>query len=440
MTWTKTKITIGTTTAVILAIGTGIAVVNKMHSSWAAQLPPDGIPRTPEQLNTWYVEPPAGQNAALFELRGIKARQINGASQNPNLPFLGNLPPPAPTAPLPPAVKSAMTDFVQNNRDALKYFAQGAQCQESRYPIDLSKGANTLLPHLAEIKSGTYIAEAAAILDSDNNDESQAAADVLTALGLARSLKAEPVLISQLVRAASASLSVDALNQVINRTTLSPASLNELSNSFQEMEEYDVSGEGFTRALAGEKVMYSALLKTPKELIRVSGLRHRIGEYVRKPAKLKAEQAYLETTFQQIKSARQADFPERLTDVADAVHERVAEAKKEGLLVNVMFWDGYDKSVIREARCRVVLRYARTAVALEQFRAAHGRYPGTLSELTPTYLDTVPADPFDGQALRYRQHGNGYVLYSIGPDHEWENGGNPISGKAADVVFSVGSP
>ena len=81
-----------------------------------------------------------------------------------------------------------------------------------------------------------------------------------------------------------------------------------------------------------------------------------------------------------------------------------------------------------------------TAVALEQFRAAHNnRYPASLSELTPKYLDAPLMDPFDGQPLRYRKQDAGYVLYSIGPDLK-DDGGKPMNGKGGDIVFTVVTP
>ena len=155
---------------------------------------------------------------------------------------------------------------------------------------------------------------------------------------------------------------------------------------------------------------------------------------------MKEEQDYLETTSQQLLSARQTAFPERLKAVADLIRQRVTEATSRGLLLNGWYWDGLDKHVNREARCLANLRLALTAVALEQFRASHiNRYPAGLSELTPSYLNAVLTDPFDGQPLRYRKQDAGYVLYSIGPDLK-DDGGKPMNGKGGDIVFTVVTP
>ncbi len=450
MAWTKVKTAAVAGAALILAAGTGIVAIKGSHSTKANRLPPDGLPQTLAELDAWYVEPPAGQNAATFNLRGIKALQIKGADQMANLPVLGELPTPLPGTPLPPLVNSALATFMQRNREALQFFAQGAQYEQSRYPIDLTKGSDTLLPHLIGIKHGMQLAEMAAILDAENNDEKQAANDVLMTLALARSLKAEPVLISQLVRSAGVSLAVDALNQVVNRTTLSPGSLSGLTKALQSMEDYDARGEGFSRAMASERTMHLALLNNPAKLARdlstasatdvPEGQRHRMIEYLKQAASLKEEQDYLDTTYQQLLSARKEAFPGRLKVVADLIRQRVTEATDRGLLLNVWLSDGLDKHVNREARCLANLRLALTALALEQFRAAHNnRYPASLSELTPNDLNTTLMDPFDGQPLRYQKQGAGYVLYSIGPDLK-DDGGKPMNGKGGDIVFSVVTP
>jgi hypothetical protein len=448
--WTKAKTAVVAGAALILAAGTSVVVIKGTHSTKANRLPPDGLPQTPAELDAWYVEPPAGQNAATFNLRGIKAMQIKDADKIANLPVLGELPTPPPGTPLPPPVRSTLADFVQHNRDALKFFAQGAQYEQCRYPIDLTKGSDTLLPHLMGIKHGMQLAEMSAILDAENNDEKQAANDVLMTLALARSLKAEPVLISQLVRSAGVSLAVDALNQVVNRTTLPPESLSELSKAFQNMEDYDARGEGFSRAMASERTMHLALLNNPAKLVRdlsTAGATdlsdqqcRRLVEHLKQAASLKEEHDYLDTTYQQLLSARKEAFPERLKVVADLMRQRVTEATDRGLLLNVWLSDGLDKHVNREARCLANLRLALTAVVLEQFRAAHNnRYPASLSELTPNDLNTTLMDPFDGQPLRYQKQATGYVLYSIGWDLK-DDGGKPMNGKGGDIVFTIVTP
>ncbi len=64
----------------------------------------------------------------------------------------------------------------------------------------------------------------------------------------------------------------------------------------------------------------------------------------------------------------------------------------------------------------------RLAFALAAYRADHGWFPGTLQELSPTYLAEVPLDPFNGQPLVYRPSTDAYLLYSVGLNGQDEGG------------------
>ena len=61
-------------------------------------------------------------------------------------------------------------------------------------------------------------------------------------------------------------------------------------------------------------------------------------------------------------------------------------------------------------------RAFQTAIAAERFRLATGRWPQSLVKLTPTYLDEVPIDPFDGRAIRFKRTNEGIKTWTIGED------------------------
>jgi hypothetical protein len=68
------------------------------------------------------------------------------------------------------------------------------------------------------------------------------------------------------------------------------------------------------------------------------------------------------------------------------------------------------------------LRCAVVAVAVERYRLAHNRWPDSLDQLVPKFLDQVPFDPYDGKPMRYRRVEEGVVIYSIGPDEKDDGG------------------
>jgi hypothetical protein len=151
---------------------------------------------------------------------------------------------------------------------------------------------------------------------------------------------------------------------------------------------------------------------------------------------LTAEQNYYENAFQQVMIARRESFPDRLK--VDGLARKLAtEATDRKLGMSALLVRGLAGATAREARTLAHFRLGLTATALEQFRGAHNnRYPASLSELTPDQLASVPLDPFDGQPMRYRSKGAGYLLYSIGPDLK-DDSGQRINGKDGDIVFAA---
>jgi hypothetical protein len=75
-------------------------------------------------------------------------------------------------------------------------------------------------------------------------------------------------------------------------------------------------------------------------------------------------------------------------------------------------------------------RLARVALALAAYKADHGSYPQTLSDLVPTEIAAIPDDIFSDQPLIYAPAPGGYTLYSVGPDMKDEGG------KEDDIVAS----
>jgi hypothetical protein len=403
----------------------------------------DGLPRTPAQLNAWYIEP--AQNAAESYLQGFDAMHM-GAFAVSDAPILGKGRMPPLSDPLAPYSKSSLAAIVRANNDALKWFAQGAGIEQCRYPVDLNLGFEAVFPHIVPLKKAALLAEAAAVLHAEANDGKQAANDVLVGLGLARSFEAEPALLSQVFRAASVSTAVSGLERVMNRTVLPKDSLAELKKSLQKMEIYDAEGEGFKRAIVSERVNSLALLAAPQKMLVAlatpdvpADLRVRGIARVQKGGNFNAEEHYIEATFHQILTAREKAFPDRFKS-DEIIRLRSSEpAAKKLVLVQVLL-QGLGGRVAQEAKGLASLRLGLTAVALEQFRAAHDdRYPTALTELTPDYLSATPVDPFDGQPLRYGKKGSGYWLYSIGPDLS-DDSGKRMSDKDGDIVFAVVAP
>jgi len=76
-------------------------------------------------------------------------------------------------------------------------------------------------------------------------------------------------------------------------------------------------------------------------------------------------------------------------------------------------------------------------LALHAYKLDHGGYPAALSSLVPHYLPAVPGDPFSPGQLQYRLRGNGYALYSIGPDGKDDGGTAAIDPQNPQTPYRI---
>jgi hypothetical protein len=75
-------------------------------------------------------------------------------------------------------------------------------------------------------------------------------------------------------------------------------------------------------------------------------------------------------------------------------------------------------SVTNESRCKqnLFLNVTKTMLGVKSYKNDYGKYPDSLDDLVPTYLPSVPIDPFDENPIRYSPEKK--IIYSVGEDME----------------------
>ena len=68
------------------------------------------------------------------------------------------------------------------------------------------------------------------------------------------------------------------------------------------------------------------------------------------------------------------------------------------------------------------LRLLMAELAVRGYEARNGKPPATLRELVPIWLPAAPIDPFSRRPLVYRVMTNSFLLYSVGPDRNDDDG------------------
>ncbi|HRJ50292.1 MAG: hypothetical protein KF787_06420 [Phycisphaeraceae bacterium] len=92
----------------------------------------------------------------------------------------------------------------------------------------------------------------------------------------------------------------------------------------------------------------------------------------------------------------------------------------------------------------------RALIALELYRSDHGRYPGSLGDLVPGYLDAPPEDQFNPAGLTYTLRdptapvSRAFLLYSLGSDMADNQGAFTAKGSpfvaGEDMVYNLRRP
>ena len=97
-------------------------------------------------------------------------------------------------------------------------------------------------------------------------------------------------------------------------------------------------------------------------------------------------------------------------------HEPLSRPQLTRVAVD-LFFTAYDNPIYvprTEIRMRTRQVVAEVALACERYLLDHGRYPASLQQLVPDYVDAAPIDSMDGNPLRYRLDPDGAaVIYSV---------------------------
>jgi hypothetical protein len=304
-----------------------------------------------------------------------------------------------------------------------------ATMKDGRFPLSITPdGVSTILNSQAAREAVQLLQQELhrRLRDGDVEGACVAARAMLVAT---RSVGDEPLLVSQLIRLACASVTVGDLERILAQGEPTEATLAALQDMLEEEQATPYLEIGLRGERGLEHSMIIALREGKVSLTALSG-----GGPSQNPNPL---ERLWEPMWS--KSAARIAHPELLRRITEYIElaelppqERSDQFRiKEQDLKNPdvpkllrLLLPAVIKMAEADNRARALLRTAIAALAAERFRLAKNRWPKDLAELTPTYLKTVPLDPYDGSALRMRATQDGLVIYALGRDRK-DNGGKP---------------
>jgi hypothetical protein len=429
---------LGITVFIVWRVRLANAVERQIAAIRAAGLPTNGA-----EANDYYTAVPNEENAALKMAESF-ALMTSYNDRRSNV--VAAIKFPARKENLTAEQVELVAGYCTLNSNALATAKEAVKLQQCRYPLDLSQGAHVLLKHLAEMRKLARIAEFRTLFGQNDF-----AAEIITMTGMANTLDKEPILISKLVRIATLTMAVTAVEHRLNLQSLDDARLKLISEAFTKSVPTNQMANGFI----GERAMFLSVFQmSPEEISKLAdggdekspepsvssfsgsqAILRLVGFYDRdKRFYLKAMETNIALTTM---------FPKNAAVITNIQEQIFKECARHHYILSSLLLPALGASVIKEAKGLAQIYTAQTALAVERFRLAHGKLPEKLDELVPQFLPAVPQDPFDGQPLRYRRLEKGYVIYSVDRDG-MDNGGRerPASIKSSDqshydITFTV---
>ncbi|KAF0170370.1 MAG: Uncharacterized protein FD161_4674 [Limisphaerales bacterium] len=341
-----------------------------------------------------------------------------------------------------------VTAHVEDNRHLLTEMAVALERPEMVFNLDYTKGFSLLLPHLSKVKRAASALALGATVDLRSDQTNSAFTNLLAAALLCQRYQ-EPLLISELVRAACGSIVLNATWEGLQHSGWRDSQLRDLQAAWQGQGtgsnmiaawnmERAISGSVFQRcrgdyeyydqlggASSGSgRPFFEELWDDPKEagerVIRYSkhGLWAIWFSYPDETWTLNHQQVVLDS----MRIALRHDI------YSTAQRDLEAELKRNGepgtmLLLSGMVVPPSARYFQKFASFETVRRLTHTAIALHRHRLKHGKFPESLGALVPEFLAEVPRDFMDGQPLRYRLEPDGrFRLWSVGEEFKDDGG------------------
>jgi len=385
--------------------------------------------------------PTRGGNWQQGELTDLKQWQVYFRNFNASPEGQTNGFPAAPRPQTPAAdVLVALSGF----NPALEELRQASLRPGARIPLNYEAGfgaAKELLPWLAQMKSCAQFLQLRILAELQNQQGTQALADLKLLIRVNDCVREQPFLISHLVRIAIMNITLQPVYEGLALHGWTDGQLAEL--------EQTLAGQDFLAdfqfALKGEKIFALEGFEKQRLTRETQSVDDSFGTNRITTVSLRwlpaayfyQNQLCAAQLYQQFSSSL-ADVTNRIVSPA-ALNRLLAEmpARLKGnspyKMQALMTAPAVAMVIKKFARVQAQVDLARVACALERYRQAQGTYPEQLAVLAPQWIEKLPHDLINGEPLHYRRAEAGtFVLYSVGWD-EKDDGGKAFLTKGGSV-------
>jgi len=308
-----------------------------------------------------------------------------------------------------------------NVRPILAQFNKGARLPLSSFDMSVQYGTDICEKRLKHIQKAVHLLSLRTLQLSLSGNSDAAVGSVISLLKLGRIFDSEPMMTLYPKKAALIRLACKDITILLEHTRPSKQALIQLDAALAEAVPVDMA----ERAIIGERVVQIEIARnifpgeTTGQYLSTAppALPGRIGLSRRPWARVRTRWVagcYLSEMDNAIEAAR-LPWPQRFDRIQALFGS--GQARMGTVAVGLARLVGTDTALVN--CCKL-------AIAISRHHLITGKLPQTLQELGSEYIEPIPADPFTGQPLLYRQDGLSYTVYSVGTDRG-DDGGQVVS-------------
>jgi len=340
-----------------------------------------------------------------------------------------------------------LLDELHEHQAALDNAAHLAALPRGRYSIVYDENVHrTLLRHLQPVREIADLLRYDAMIRAQDGDFAGALRSCQAIANAGRSIGDEPLTISQLVRFACIAIALRETERVLGQGEAPETELEDLHRILEDERKHPyllicARGERGEMNESFQAIEMGRI--TVEELggnARSKHLEDRLSRPLVNYVILRDHPLVLTLMSDLVAIARRPveDRELALKQWQSSVQSSTLSGPARLIIPASAKWDDAERRTQAQLRCMIVI------LAMERYRLKHnGRCPERLEDLTPAFLDELPVDPYDGKPLRFRQLADFRVIYSIGPDHEDNDGKidlKHLTEPGTDIGFRLWNP
>lgn len=280
---------------------------------------------------------------------------------------------------------------------------------QSYEPVDM-------LPVLEEIRMVSRNIAAKAVSEARVGNLDAAGAWLESGLHLANTMNNCPTLIVHMVRIACVGVALDAAEEVINTTNIALP----LGDRYWTLLDEAASSEVYRNTLAGEAA-YGMAQKQKIPMPRLFW---------------SSNESKLIDFYMELDAVSRIESPKERRDRIDAIPVEQKFPMSPMNWMVPMLAPSLVRNINAYERMTAQCDFVRLATSLRAWKLEQGAYPDSLDALATTSGIASRLDPFSGDAYHYRREGDGFMLYSVGPDRKDDGGVTDENRKEGDIVWT----